>query len=289
MIGCTILRAFGRRHDRRDRFKGHFVYHVIVVEYLDYVHVLTERPRCAALSWGEDLVQFSTQFGSFDVILGADVVFWPSACDPLFQTVAHLLKPEVNDILLSNIDHKELWLKGDFFVAEINTNWQGRIQDFWKGGVQARIQDFSQAPPPLDIVRVTSSDLRKFEKHPHSWTFTKGGGPTLGPMLKSLHRGPKGGGPDPLDPPPWIRHWLVYLLYSYELVHVIVQMEKAIKIVFIFFWYLNFHNGLLEHYTVTSHSVNLLSSWQLWRGGTNLSTQKIIGNLKLDDYFSIKS
>ena len=30
------------------------------------------------------------------------------------------------------------------------------------------------------------------------------GGPTLGPMLKSLHRGPKGGGggPDPLDPPP---------------------------------------------------------------------------------------
>ena len=43
---------------------------------------------------------------------------------------------------------------------------------FERGGVQARIQDFSQAPPPLDIVRVTSSDLRKFEKHPHSWTFT---------------------------------------------------------------------------------------------------------------------
>ena len=61
----------------------------------------------------------------------------------------------------------------------------------------------SQAHPPLDIVRVTSFALRKIEKHPHSWTFTKGGGPTLGPMLKSLHRGPKGGGgPDPLDPPP---------------------------------------------------------------------------------------
>ena len=29
-----------------------------------------------------------------------------------------------------------------------------------------------------------------------------GGGKMLGPMLKSLHRGPKGGGgPDPLDPP----------------------------------------------------------------------------------------
>ena len=38
-----------------------------------------------------------------------------------------------------------------------------------------------------DIVRVTSF-VRKIEKHPHSWTFTKGGGPTLGPMLKSLHR-----------------------------------------------------------------------------------------------------
>ena len=33
-----------------------------------------------------------------------------------------------------------------------------------------------------------------------------GGGPTLGPMLKSLHCGPRGGGggPDPLDPPPRI-------------------------------------------------------------------------------------
>ena len=30
------------------------------------------------------------------------------------------------------------------------------------------------------------------------------GGPILGPMLKSLHRGTKGGGPDPLAPP-WIR------------------------------------------------------------------------------------
>ena len=39
------------------------------------------------------------------------------------------------------------------------------------GGVQARIQDFSQAPPPpLDIVPVTSSALRIIEKHPHSCT-----------------------------------------------------------------------------------------------------------------------
>ena len=104
------------------------------------------------------------------------------------------------------------------------------------GGSRHGYKIFHKHPPPLDIVRVTSSDLRKFEKHPtlgHSQTppplghcprdvirpqkiwktpplldIHKRGGPTLGPMLKSLHRGPKGGGPDPLDPPPpWIRHW----------------------------------------------------------------------------------
>ena len=125
---------------------------------------------------------------------------------------------------------------------------QGRIQDFWKGGgVQAQIQDFSQAPPPpwtlsawrhppseklkttptlghsqappLDIARVTSSTFQGGGRVITPVTHTldpplgsilglqaKKGGPTLGPMLKSLHRGPKGGGPDPL-PPPWIRHW----------------------------------------------------------------------------------
>ena len=102
---------------------------------------------------------------------------------------------------------------------------QARTQDFLKGGLR-----HSQAPPPLDIVRVTSSALQKIEKHPHSWTFTSppplghcpcdvihiprgGGGPTLGPMLKSLHCGPKGGGGSgpPGPPPPRIRHWGWYL------------------------------------------------------------------------------
>ena len=57
--------------------------------------------------------------------------------------------------------------------------YQGRIQDFLKGGSIIDLQ-------------------------------AKKGGPVLGPMLKSLHRGPKGGGgcgppgpppPSPLDPP----------------------------------------------------------------------------------------
>ena len=74
------------------------------------------------------------------------------------------------------------------------------------GGGPGADTGFFTSTPPLDIVRVTSSDLRKFEKHPHSWTFTKGGVQLWGPMLKSLHCGPKGGvrtpwTPPPLDPP----------------------------------------------------------------------------------------
>ena len=34
------------------------------------------------------------------------------------------------------------------------------------------VKTFTSTPPPLDIVRVTSSALRKIEKHPHPWTFT---------------------------------------------------------------------------------------------------------------------
>ena len=47
---------------------------------------------------------------------------------------------------------------------------QARVQDFLKGGGGG--EDIHKHPPPLDIVRVTSSALRKIEKHPHSWTFT---------------------------------------------------------------------------------------------------------------------
>ena len=64
--------------------------------------------------------------------------------------------------------------------------------------------------PPLDIVCVTSSAIRKIEKHPHSWTFTKGGGPTLGPNVKKPTLWPKRGGSGPPGPPPWIRHWPIW-------------------------------------------------------------------------------
>ena len=90
----------------------------------------------------------------------------------------------------------------------------GADPGFLKGGGPGTDTRFFTSTPPLDIVRVTSPDLRKFEKHPHrkfekhphSWTFTKGGGPTLGPMLKPTSW-PKRGGSGPPGPPPWIRHW----------------------------------------------------------------------------------
>ena len=48
-------------------------------------------------------------------------------------------------------------------------NTGAQIQDFLKGGA---VKTFTSTPPPLDIVRVTSSALQTIEKHPHSWTFT---------------------------------------------------------------------------------------------------------------------
>ena len=90
------------------------------------------------------------------------------------------------------------------------------------GGVQARIQDFSQAPPlghcPRDVIHIPRGGRGNYPCHTHthpgsatgvhlrSTSKKRGGGPTLGPMLKSLHRGPKGGGvrtpwTPPLDPP----------------------------------------------------------------------------------------
>ena len=106
---------------------------------------------------------------------------------------------------------------------------------FERGGSRRRYRIFHKHPPPLDIGHVTSSDLRKFEKHPHSWTFTsappplghcprdvirpqknwktpplldihKRGGSNFGPNVKKPTSWPKRGGSGPPGPPPWIRH-----------------------------------------------------------------------------------
>ena len=64
-------------------------------------------------------------------------------------------------------------------VTSLSVCMQARIQDFWKGGggVQARIQDFSQAPPPLghcprDVIRPQkiwkTPPLLDIHKHTHT-------------------------------------------------------------------------------------------------------------------------
>ena len=51
-----------------------------------------------------------------------------------------------------------------FFFGGGGVPIQTRIQDFLKGG---GVKTFTNTHPPLDIVRVTSSAMRKIEKHPH--------------------------------------------------------------------------------------------------------------------------
>ena len=68
-----------------------------------------------------------------------------------------------------------LWLGGQrgWFARNFTqiTAADTGLPDFLKGGGGGGGEDIPQAPPPLDIVCVTSSALRKIEKHPHSWTF----------------------------------------------------------------------------------------------------------------------
>ena len=70
----------------------------------------------------------------------------------------------------------------------------------WRGGGR-----HSQAHTPLDIVRVTSSALRKSENHPHSWTFTSTPPLDIARVTSSTFQG-GGGVITPVTPPPWIRH-----------------------------------------------------------------------------------
>ena len=134
-----------------------------------------------------------------------------------FSTLDHIRqKPENWEVLISVSQNFEIMASQAsliyhprFVFLMTGCRRGSRIFERGGGGVQAQIQDFSQAPPPLghcpcgvirpqkiwktpplldihkrtppplDIVRVTSFALRKIEKHPHSWTFTKGGGVQL--------------------------------------------------------------------------------------------------------------
>jgi len=60
------------------------------------------RPRCSSLSWGaREAAEFADVHGDFELLLGADVVFWPDAVPLLLQTVHCFLARRVR--LLSHL------------------------------------------------------------------------------------------------------------------------------------------------------------------------------------------
>lgn len=65
------------------------------------------KPICKKLSWGKDNVEeFVKDYGgSFNIILGADVVFWPASVALLIETVSELLDhQEGSCFLLSYVE-----------------------------------------------------------------------------------------------------------------------------------------------------------------------------------------
>ena len=57
---------------------------------------------CRQLIWGSPhMERFANDEGQYDLVLGADVVYTPESREPLFDTVAHLLKKPHGKFVLS--------------------------------------------------------------------------------------------------------------------------------------------------------------------------------------------
>ncbi|CAH1270555.1 METTL21A [Branchiostoma lanceolatum] len=59
----------------------------------------TDGPKAALLNWGADLEEFKKTHGTFDLILGADIIYWTEQegmAEPLFQTVSTLLSKKAD-------------------------------------------------------------------------------------------------------------------------------------------------------------------------------------------------
>ncbi|XP_078600411.1 protein N-lysine methyltransferase METTL21A-like [Branchiostoma floridae x Branchiostoma japonicum] len=69
-----------------------------------------DTPRCAHLSWGENVEEFRKQHGQFDLILGSDVVYKEDAIPQLFQTVGTLLSLNDSSSFLLAYDTRGGWL-----------------------------------------------------------------------------------------------------------------------------------------------------------------------------------
>eukprot|EP01105_Mastigella_eilhardi_P010376 TRINITY_DN2417_c0_g1_i1.p1 TRINITY_DN2417_c0_g1~~TRINITY_DN2417_c0_g1_i1.p1 ORF type:complete len:267 (+),score=83.56 TRINITY_DN2417_c0_g1_i1:42-803(+) len=70
---------------------------------------------CDKLLWGDHVEEFRERNGIFDLIIGADIVFWPDCQEPLFSTVDALLehRPECHFVTsymcrATNFDRKQL-------------------------------------------------------------------------------------------------------------------------------------------------------------------------------------
>ncbi|XP_035680377.1 protein N-lysine methyltransferase METTL21A-like isoform X2 [Branchiostoma floridae] len=63
----------------------------------------TDGPKCALLDWGVDLEEFKKTHGTFDLIIGADIIYWmeqEGMAEPLFQTVSMLLSKKADAMFL---------------------------------------------------------------------------------------------------------------------------------------------------------------------------------------------
>jgi len=78
--------------------------------------------ECCELSWGlEDTAKFVSVHGKFDLILGADVVFWLSAVPLLFETVHYFLSQQPSaKFVLSYVNRCELTTKLLFDTARLH-------------------------------------------------------------------------------------------------------------------------------------------------------------------------
>lgn len=73
-------------------------------------------PKLEVLYWGEQVEEFKQKHGTFDVILGADVLYHGPCVQPLLETVRDLLKDSTSRYLMAfqrqfGLRHKDLLLE----------------------------------------------------------------------------------------------------------------------------------------------------------------------------------
>ncbi|XP_035668100.1 protein N-lysine methyltransferase METTL21A-like [Branchiostoma floridae] len=86
----------------------HLVLGELVPRSIQHNFPNSDRPKCAYLHWGSDLPAFQQKYGRFDVILGADVIYWTEYVEPLLQTVSELLSAKPSSCFLTIYEERYL-------------------------------------------------------------------------------------------------------------------------------------------------------------------------------------